>query len=72
MIFFVTTDPAPITTLLHISIGKMVAFEPMETLSPIIVLTHFDLSPVSYTHLDVYKRQALDKVADLIFCFQVD
>ena len=45
MIFFVTTAPAPITTPLHISTGRMVALDPIDTLSPITVDFQSDWSP---------------------------
>lgn len=34
---FVTTDPAPMTTLSHILTGRMVALDPIETLFPTCV-----------------------------------
>ena len=40
VIFFVTTLPAPMTTSLQISTGRMVALVPMETRSPILVGFH--------------------------------
>ena len=41
----VTTEPVPITTLLQILTGKIVAFEPIDTLSPTTVLIQRDSSP---------------------------
>ena len=43
--FFVTTDPAPITTLSVIFTGNMVELEPILTLFPIVVFDHKVLSP---------------------------
>ena len=46
---FVTTAPAPITTLSQIETGKIVAFDPIETPLPIVV----DFK-VSYFHLQAF------------------
>ena len=43
--FRVTTAPAPITTLSQIETGMIVAFEPIETLLPIVVGSHKFRSP---------------------------
>ena len=43
--FLVTTAPAPITALLQMEMGRIVALLPMDTLYPIVVLIQSDLSP---------------------------
>ena len=48
---------------------------PMETFEHILevnVTSLFALSPVSYTHLDVYKRQVIDPIAAQNFLFQCE
>ena len=47
VIFFVTTLPEPITTLSQIDTGSIVAFDPIETLFPIVVLFQRFLSPLA-------------------------
>ena len=42
---FVTTDPAPITTLSQIDTGSIVEFDPIDTFVEIFVDFHFEVSP---------------------------
>ena len=39
----------------------------MDTNSEKLVVSHYDISPVSYTHLDVYKRQIRNRLFPIFF-----
>ena len=46
--FFVTTLPAPITTLSQILTGKIVEFDPIKTLFPTLVGNQFFIEPPNF------------------------